>query len=83
VLAGVEAAAPESQEGLARFARARHIGLQVIPRIEVELRDLLELERFFDRHPVNAVFGEMVEGSAGAATDLFPAETFQPGDEAG
>jgi hypothetical protein len=45
VLAGVEAAAPESQEGLARFARARHIGLQVIPRIEEELRDLLELER--------------------------------------
>jgi hypothetical protein len=24
----------------------------------VELRDLLELERLFDRHPVNAVFGE-------------------------
>jgi hypothetical protein len=52
--------------------------LQVVPRIEAELRDLLELESLFDGHPVNPVFGKMVDGSAGAATDLVPVETFQP-----
>src|SRR5262245_52228617 len=83
MLASVEAAAPQGQEGLTRFTRARHIGLQVIPRIEAELRDLLELERLFDRHPVDPVFGKIVDGSAGTSADLFPAETFQPCQEMG